>query len=71
MGVRFWCSNSHQCIYARLPNCRKPNDNERYIYVSDDKIVQVEIIEVFRLLLKIGFYLDLNETFVVLSFDGI
>ena len=49
-------------------NCRKPNDNERYIYVGDGKTVQVETIGVFRLLLKTGFYLDLYETFVVPSF---
>ena len=36
--------------------------------MSDDKTVQVEAIGVFRLLLKIEFYLDLNETFVVPSF---
>ena len=38
------------------------------IFVGDDKRVIVEAIGTFRLHLKIGFYLDLFETFVVLSF---
>ena len=49
-------------------HCRKPNDAERYIYVGDGKKVEVEAIGKFRLLLKTGFYLDLDETFVVPSF---
>ena len=49
-------------------SCRKPNDGERYIFVGDGKKVEVEAIETFRLLLKFGTYLDLNETYVVLSF---
>ena len=47
---------------------RKPNDSERYIFVGDGKKVEVEAIETFRLFLKFGTYLDLNETYVVLSF---
>ena len=35
--------------------------------MGDGKTVQVEAIGVFRLLVKIEFYLDLNETFVVPS----
>ena len=49
-------------------SCRKPNDGERYMFVGDGKKVEVEAIEIFRLLLKSSTYLDLNETFVVLSF---
>ena len=49
-------------------SCRKPNDGERYIFVGDDKKVEVEAIMIFRLLLKSSNYLDLNETFVVPSF---
>ena len=49
-------------------SCRKPNDSERYIYVGDGKKVKVEAIETFRLFLKSGTYLDLNETYVVPSF---
>lgn len=49
-------------------SCRKPSDRERYIYVDDEKTVEVEIIEKFILLLKIGFYLDLDKTFIVSSF---
>lgn len=41
-------------------NCRKLNDGERYIYVSNGKKVEVEAIENFRSLLKSGFYLDTN-----------
>ena len=54
------------CMY-RL-SCRKPNDGERYIFVGDGKKVEVEAIGIFRLLLKYGTYLDLNETFVVSSY---
>ena len=53
----------HGCL-----SCRKPNDGERYIFVGDGKKVEVEAIGTFRLLLKSGTYLDLNETFVVPSF---
>lgn len=48
-------------------NYRKPNDVERYIYVGDGKPVEVEVVWHFRLLLSTGFYLDLKDTFVVLS----
>ena len=48
---------------------RKPNDGERYIFVGDGKKVEVEAIGTFRLLLKSGTYLDLNETYVVPSFQ--
>ena len=47
---------------------RKPNDGERYIFVGDGKKVRVEAIVIFRLLVKSGTYLDLNEAFVVPSF---
>ena len=47
---------------------RKPNDGERYIFVGDGKKVKVEAIGKFRLFLKSGTYLDLNETYVVPSF---
>ena len=49
-------------------SCRKPNDGERYIFVGDDKKVEVKAIGIFRLLLNFSTYLDLNETFVVSSF---
>ena len=49
-------------------SCRKPNDGEGYIFVGDGKKVEVEAIGIFKLLLKSGTYLDLNETFVVPSF---
>jgi len=49
-------------------NYRKPTDSERWIYVRDGKSVEVEAIGHFRLLLCTGFYLDLKDTFVVLSF---
>jgi len=47
---------------------RKPIDSERWIYVGDGTSVEVETIGYFRLLLCTGFYLDLKDTFVVLSF---
>lgn len=46
----------------------KPIDSERWIYVGDGKSVEVEAIGHFRLLLRTSFYLDLKDTFVVLSF---
>ena len=49
-------------------SCRKSNDGERYIFVGDGKKVEVEVIGTFRLFLKSGTYLDLNETYVVPSF---
>ena len=49
-------------------SCRKPNDGERYIFEGDVKKVEVEAVGIFRLLLNYGTYLDLNQTFFVLSF---
>ena len=49
-------------------NYRKPNDSERYIYVGDDRRDEVKTIGKFILVLNTGFYLDLDKTFVVLSF---
>ena len=37
---------------------QKSNDGERYIFVGDGKMVEVEAIGIFRLLLKSGIYLD-------------
>ena len=51
------------CLWSRLPS-----DAERFIYVGDGKTVAVEAIGTFRLLLKTGLYLDLEETYVVPSF---
>ena len=48
-------------------SCRKPSDDERYIYVGDGNPVEVEAIGTFKLLLRIGFYLDFIETHVVPS----
>jgi hypothetical protein len=49
-------------------NYRKPRDGEKYIYVGNDNKAEVEAIGYFRLLLTIGLYLDLFDTFVVSSF---
>jgi hypothetical protein len=49
--------------------CRNLIDGERHIYTADDKIVQVEAIEKFRLLIKTKFYLDFNETIFLLFFS--
>ena len=62
-------ATTHINVYMQgCLSCRKPNDGERYIFVGDGKKVVVEPIGIFRLLLKSGTYLDLNETFVVPSF---
>ena len=66
----WWIDSSattHISVSMRM-SCRKPNDGERYIFVGDGKKVEIETIGIFRLLLKSGTYLDLNETFVVPSF---
>ena len=39
--------------------------------MGNGKSIEVEAIEASRLLLRTSFYLDLNETFEVLSFRGI
>ena len=54
------------CLWSRLPS-----DDERFIFMGDGKKVTVEAIETFTLQLKIRFYLDLFETFVVLFLEGI
>jgi hypothetical protein len=46
----------------------KPRNGERYIYVGDDNKAKVKAIGYFRLLLKTSLYLNLFDTFVVLSF---
>ncbi|KAL8167847.1 hypothetical protein V2J09_009346 [Rumex salicifolius] len=45
-----------------------PSDVERFIYVGDENKVPVEAIWHFRLLLNIGCYLDLFDTFVSPTF---
>ena len=49
-------------------SCRKKIVGERYIYIGDGKSVEVKAIGMFILLLRTRFYLELNETFIVLSF---
>ena len=48
--------------------CRKPSDGERHIFVGNGKQVEAKAIGHFRLLLGTGFYLDLQDTFIVPSF---
>lgn len=58
-------------VSATMQDClrsRKPIDAERYIYVGNGNKAAVEAIGVFRILLDTGFYLELEETFVVPSF---
>jgi len=47
---------------------RRLSDVERYIFVGDEKSIEVEAIGHFRLLLGTGLYLDLKGTFIVPSF---
>ena len=49
-------------------SCRMPSDGERYIYVGDGKLMEVEAIDTFRLLLRIYYFLDLKDTYVIPSF---
>ena len=58
-------------ISASMQGClsyRVPNDAKRFIYVDDGKSMEVKAIGHFRLFLKTGIYLDLKETFILLSF---
>jgi len=41
---------------------------ERFIYVVDGNKVTVKVVRTFRLCFKIGLFLDLLETFHILSF---
>jgi len=41
---------------------RKPSDGEKYIFMGDEKSVEVEVIGHFRLLLGTDFYLELKDT---------
>ncbi|RDY07775.1 hypothetical protein CR513_08064, partial [Mucuna pruriens] len=51
------------CLWSR-----PPSDDERFIFLEDDNKVAIETIGTFMLQLKIGFHLDLFETFIVPSF---
>ena len=51
----------HGCLWSWL-------DDERFIFVGDNKRVALEVIGTFRLQLKTEFYLNLFEAFVVPSF---
>ena len=73
MPIHTWWVDSgattHVSIF--LQGClwsRPPNDAERFIYVSDDKMAKVEAIGTFGLLLKTSVYLDLKKTYIVSSF---
>lgn len=64
-------SNAATHISVSIQGClsyRKPNVGERHIFVGNGKLAEVEAIEHFRLLLGTSFYLDLRDTFIVLSF---
>ena len=58
-------------ISISLQGClwsQPPNDAKRFIYVGNGKTMKVEAIGTFSLLLRTSVYLDLKETYVVLSF---
>ena len=46
---------------------RRPSDGEGYIFVGDEKLVEVEAMGHFRLLLETSLYLNLKDTFIVPS----
>ena len=64
---RLWCHYSHKYVPTEL-SLEPLNDAKRFINVGDGKMAKVEALGTFRLLLKIGVYLDLEETYVVPSF---
>ena len=47
---------------------RKPNNGERCIFVGDRKLMEVDVIGIFRLLSATGYYLDLKDTFCCIVF---
>lgn len=47
---------------------RLPSNGERYIYMNNDKKAKVIVISVFRLYLGTNIFLNLKNTFIVLSF---
>ena len=59
---------SHKRFYVGLPELPKTKYGERYIFVGDEKSVEVETIGHFKLLLGTGLYLNLKDTFIVPSF---
>ena len=58
-------------ISVSVQSCRRSNDGERYIYIGDGMSVEVEVIDSIRLLLRIGYYLDLKDTFLYRHLNGI
>ncbi|RDY09630.1 hypothetical protein CR513_05971, partial [Mucuna pruriens] len=61
--VDFGATTHISCLWNR-----SPSDDERFIFVGDANKIAAETIKTFKLQLKIGFHLDLFETFVVPSF---
>ena len=53
----------HGCLH-----CQKPRSDEKYVYTGKNTSVRVEGIRTFILLLNIGHFVDLIDTFVVPSF---
>ena len=49
-------------------HCRKPRSEEKYVFTGIDTLVRVERYEIFRLLLDIGHFVYLIDTFVVPTF---
>jgi len=54
------------CLWSR-----PPTDAKRFIYVTDDNKVTVEVVGIFKLCFKVGLFLDLFETFMYRPLDGI
>lgn len=52
-----------ECLRSQVPI-----DGEKCIYTGNDNKDVVDAISVFKIPLYTGFYLDMGETFVVLSF---
>ena len=52
-----WWTDSGAITYISVSmrgylSCRKPIDGERYIYMGDGKLVEVEVIETFKIIVK-------------------
>ena len=61
-------ATTHICVFKGYLWSRKPIDAERFIYQGGGQRTIIEAIMIFRLSLKTGYFLDLEKTYVVLSF---
>ena len=71
--IHMWWTDSSATTHISVSmqgylSCQKPIESERYIYMGDDKSVEVEVIEIFKIIVMnwifFGFEWDINCTVV-------